>query len=164
MKPEQNPSTKYPQISTAQPTEIVLKQFVADLSISIRIIEDLLPNLPKASEQNNRKMALSELTQATLLVNQNIASVIDYLNSRLKNNISEADNIAKSILVRFTHELREQAAPLMGYVTLCEQGQLSEDRLEYFINVIVNRGKDLTKLFKILDKNWQTWLETKDFE
>jgi hypothetical protein len=80
----------------------------------------------------------------------------------LRNNISEGGNVAEAILAKFTHELREKAIPLKGYIALCEQGQLSEDKSENFNTVMVKFGQSLIEIFKVLEENWRTWLETKD--
>jgi hypothetical protein len=132
---------EYSQIPSTQLPEDVLEQFVANLRDSIRRVEDLLPSLLEMNGQNEGKVTFSQLDQTVLTVNQNIAWVIDYLHSRLRNNNSETGDVAESILAAFTQELREWAAPLMGYIAICEQPQLSEDRLEHFIKVVMNLGK-----------------------
>lgn len=154
---------EYHQIPSTRSPETVLEEFIIKLRSSVETIETLLPSLSKIPEQSSGKATFSELYSHLLFVNQNITSVIDYLNLWVKENVSEAENIAVAILVEFIHILRELAVPLMGFVAACQELELSEDKLKKYISTIERFGKQFAQGFRYLEANWRIWLETKSF-
>jgi hypothetical protein len=80
-------SLEHTQISIAHPPESVLENFVANLRVPVGKIEELLPLFREIIQRGDSSLFF-ESSQALMIVNQNIALVLDYLNSRSRNDIS----------------------------------------------------------------------------
>jgi hypothetical protein len=157
-------TTQPHQISDHLLPEDVLKQFIADLKDLIDIVEKSLFNLQNHSASHGGEI-FSQLGQATQSVNENIESVIDYLHSKLKDGLIETEGkISLEILGRFSHVLRESSAPLQGFVNVVQHIKWTEDEFEHNKKAIRLYGKRLVKNFRLLDGNWQVWLETRKFD
>lgn len=156
-------TTENRQISGTRPPEIVLEEFITELRSYIKTIEVLLPDLGNVTTHSDSKAIFSELYTSLLFVNQYIASVIDYLNLRIKGSVCKSENMAEAILAEFTHTLRELALPMMGFVAVCQKPELSEEKLRNDLSTIDRTGKLLIQGFHYLEVNWRIWLETKNF-
>lgn len=156
-------SPGYSEIPIIHSPENVLEQLVADLRHPVSIVENSLPKLQQITKQADGNVIFSQLEHAVVIGYQRIQSVIDYLNSRLKNDILETENVAENILCEFTHELRECVAPLEGFIAVFQRIELSEDQVKNDIGQIELFGKSLIKVFSVLEKNWQQWLESGEF-
>lgn len=86
MKSEED-FTKYSPIPNTHRPKDVLNNFVGELRIPIRTVEELLPILLEITRQEDGRRIFSQLTQALLTANRNIILVRDYLESRFRNNI-----------------------------------------------------------------------------
>lgn len=74
------------------------------------------------------------------------------------------DDIAEALLADFSHELRAPVTSLIGFVTICQEHTLHQDRLEEFIGIIQNTAKYLEEIFTEVEQNWKTWVESKNFD
>jgi hypothetical protein len=158
-------SSLHHQTSDNRLPEDVLRKFIADLKDPIAVVEKSLHDLSKLATQADDEEIFSQLGQATRRVNENIQSVLDYLHLKLKTGLIETDGeIALEILGRFSHVLRESSAPLMGFISVAQQCELSEAELEHNTDTIKNYGKHLVRDFRLLDSNWRIWLETRKLD
>lgn len=163
------------KISNFQSPKVILEQFVTDLRFPFTQIRDLSATLLDVSSPNERKKKFSQLEQSASTIRENFTQVIDYLNARLRlrevklgeegnsTKLSE-DNIAEALLADFSHELRAPVTSLIGFVTICQEYTLDQDRLEKYIGIIQNTAKYLEELFTDVEQNWETWVESRNFD
>src|SRR5437868_8014997 len=117
---------QYSQASEVRLPEDVLRKFVADLRHPVAIIEVSLNNLSNRPALESEKEIFTQLGEATQSINENIRSVLDYLHLKLKDGVVETEGkVALEILGHFSHALREYSAPLMGFVSVGQQVNLS---------------------------------------